>query len=125
MPQIQLSAEVITGLAGVIVSLLFSYFPVLREKFAAMSAEAKSGIMLGVLAVVTGAVTALNFYGVLDAGIDFVPGWEWRVVWVFVVAVIGNQAAYKISPQTPEVKQAKALREYDDLAEMYEHTGER
>lgn len=113
MPQIQLSAEVITGLAGVVVSLLFSYFPVLRDKFAGLTAEWKSGIMLGVLALVTGTVTALNFFGVMDAGIDFTPGWPWRIVWVFVVAVIGNQAAYKISPQTPGVKEAKALRDYD------------
>lgn len=125
MPEFKLTADIIAGLTGVVISLLFSYFPVLKEQFAGKSTEFKSGVMLVLMALVTGAITALNYFGVLNAGISFVPGWPWQVVWVFVSAVIGNQAAFKISPQTPSVKLAKALRdceltEIDPCAEIGE-----
>jgi hypothetical protein len=114
MPQFQLTAEMITGFAGVIVSLVFSYFPVLREKFAGLTSEAKSGVMLGIMAAVTASVTALNYYGILDAGISFEGRWLPHVIWVFVVAVIGNQATYNVSPVAPSVQDAKDIRDYGE-----------
>jgi hypothetical protein len=119
MPEIELSAEVLAGFAGVIVSVLFSYFPALRDKFAGMSAEAKSGIMLGVLAAVTAVITAMDYFNVIDAGIVFDGKWWAKVLFVFISAVIANQATYKISPPTRSVKLAKALRNYDECQEMY------
>lgn len=112
---ITFSAEFLASVVGVIISLVFSYFPKLKEGFAVLSSEAKSGIMLGLLAIVTIGITALDYYNVIDAGIVFDSQWVARIVWVFISAVIANQAAYKISPQTASVKDAKAWRDAESM----------
>lgn len=109
------SAEFLASVVGVIISLVFSYFPKLKEAFAVLSSEAKSGIMLGLLAIVTASITALDYFNVIDAGIVFDGQWVVRVVWVFISAVIANQATYKISPQAESVKSAKAWRDAESL----------
>lgn len=112
---IEFSAEFLASVVGVIISLFFSYFPRLKEAFAALSSEAKSGIMLGLLAIVTASIAALDYFNVIDAGIVFDGQWVARIVWVFISAVIANQAAYKISPQAASVKSAKAWRDAESL----------
>lgn len=109
------SAEFLASVVGVIISLVFSYFPKLKEAFAVISSEAKSGIMLGLLAIVTASITALDYFNVIDAGIAFDGQWVAHIVWVFISAVIANQATYKISPQTASVKDAKAWRDAETL----------
>ena len=106
----KLSAEVIAGFAGILISLFFSYFPILKTKFAGLTSEAKSGIMIGLMALVTVAITAFNYFGILDAGITFTKGWEWHVLWIFALSVMGNQTAHRISPETKAVTRAKKLR---------------
>lgn len=118
MPTIQLSAEVLAGFAGAIISIIFSYFPRLKDAFAALSTELKSGIMLGLLALTTAVITALDWFNVIDAGLTFDGQWVARVVFIFISAVIANQAAYKVSPQTKSVKIAKLERDYNDQAEL-------
>ena len=54
------SSELIVSIAGVVLSLLFSYIPGLRTWFAALVAETKQLIMLGLLILVTAAIYALG-----------------------------------------------------------------
>lgn len=112
MPTIELTAEALSGIAGAFISLLFSYFPKLKDKFAALSSEAKSGIMIGLLVLVTATITALDYFGAIDAGIVFDGKWMWRVLFVLLSGIVVNQGVYKISPQTEGVKLAKAERDF-------------
>ena len=55
-----MTATILSGIAGVILSLLFSYVPKLNTKFAAKSAEEKKLWMLALLAVVAGGAFGLS-----------------------------------------------------------------
>jgi len=99
----------ISAVAGVVLSLFFSYVPGLNAKFAALAPEWKRLIMLGLLAVVAGAVYGLSCTGV----------WRWvecdtegakLLIKAFIVAVVTNQGIFTISPQPKAVKAAKATR---------------
>lgn len=97
--------ELLTGIAGVVLSLLFSYLPGLSKWYSTLSGDVKRLIMLGMLAVVAGGVYALDCGGVLT---KFVPdlagmcstadGWV-VIVRSFILAMISNQSAFLISPQ--------------------------
>ena len=104
------SSELIVSIAGVVLSLLFSYIPGLRTWFAALVAETKQLIMLGLLVLVTGAIYALGCYGILDTGIACGKEGVVSLVFMLIAGVVSNQAAYLISPQTNDVVIAKQLR---------------
>lgn len=98
-----MTQELLAGIAGVILSLLFSYFPGLSKWFDALAGEKKRLIMLAMLAVVAGAIYALDCGGILG---KFVPelagmcsaedGWV-IVVKSFIFAMIANQSVYQIT----------------------------
>ena len=111
-----MSAESLALYSGVVLSLVFSYVPGLSTKYAALSDTAKKLIMLGMLALVsvlvvvaacTGFAEDLGIYVTCDR--DGFVG----VVKAFMLALIANQSALKISPVTNAVKEAK----YYSLAE--------
>ena len=105
------SSELIVSIAGVVLSLLFSYIPGLRTWFAALVAETKQLIMLGLLVLVTGAIYALGCYGIVDTGIVCGKEGIIALVQMLIVGLVSNQAAYLITPQTNDVVIAKALRD--------------
>ena len=100
-----MSQEFLVLIAGVVLSLLFSYFPGLNKRYGALSGDTKRLIMLGMLVVVAVGIYALDCGGVLA---KFAPdlagmcstsdGWV-QVVRAFVMAMIANQSAYAISPK--------------------------
>ena len=108
-----MSAELLAGLAGGLLSLLMSYIPGLNSWYAALDSVKKSLIMLGALVVVAAAV-----YGLSCAG--WAAGWGFeqtcdqaglqKLIAAFVAALVMNQATYKISPETNRVQVAKAAR---------------
>lgn len=81
-------------LAGVVVSLLFSFVPGFKEWFGKLTSEKKQLFMLGLLAVVVAAR-----FGLSCAGRDqtFICSWDgaWMALEAFVAAVIANQGTYK------------------------------
>jgi hypothetical protein len=104
-----MTATELSAIAGVVLSLFFSYVPKINTWFASLASEYKRLIMLGVLLA-----TALGVYGVSCLG------W-WPVVTcdqvgikslaeALLMAAIANQTAYSLSPQTSGVKNAKLLR---------------
>lgn len=105
-----INSEVIVGIAGVVLSLLFSYIPGLRVWFAGLVTETKQLIMLGLLIVVSGAIFALGCYGVIDTGIACDKNGAISLVFMLISGVIANQATYLISPQANDVVIAKQLR---------------
>lgn len=108
----EFNAELIALIAGTVISLLFSYFPVLRVKFAGMTQEAKSGIMLGLNVLVVVALCLLDLFEVFDFGLTFDKAGIANIVLTFFAAMIANQAVYSISPQPGDVTEEKADRDY-------------
>lgn len=110
VPVVTFSAtpEKIAMVAGLAVSLILSWFPGLRTKFARLSEDAKKGIMLLVLAVTAGAVYGLNCSGFIDAGIGCDQNGVARFAWLFILAMVTNQSTFKITPLPKDVKTIKA-----------------
>ena len=106
----QLTPAMITGLTGAVVSVLFARLPRLRTWFNARSAEAKFGIIVGLMALVTAGVTALHCYGFIDAGISCDKLGIEQVIWWFASAMISNQVTYLVTPVAADVKAIKASR---------------
>lgn len=92
--------EEISGAAGVMLSLGFSYLPGVKDRFDRLEPTARRLVMLALLAVVSVGVFAL---GCLRPG--WLPGVNcseaggWELGRIFVVAVIANQAAFEVSPR--------------------------
>jgi len=105
-----ISSEMLVAVAGVVLSLLFSYVPGLRTWYAALKSEIKQLIMLGLLAVVSGAIFALGCFDILSIGITCDKYGAISMVWMFIAALVANQATYSITPETNDVTIAKAVR---------------
>ena len=100
-----MTSDLIASIAGVVLSLLFSYLPGLSAWYGELSGDKKRLIMLGMLALVAGGMYALDCGGLLVkvapdvAGMcTATDGWV-QVVRAFVLAMIANQSAYAISPK--------------------------
>lgn len=93
-----LSPDSLAMIAGVILSLAFSYIPGARNWFDQYAPEAKRLIMLVLLAIAAFGSYGLACAGVLSGIACTVPG-AIDVVWTLVMAVIANQSIYAISPR--------------------------
>lgn len=108
-----MSAEFLAGIAGVVLSLLFSYVPGLNAKFAALEATYKRLIMLALLFVTGAAVYGLACAGwAADFGLAVTcdKAGLVQLLQAFGVAAIANQGAYSLSPVAGAVREAKAMR---------------
>ena len=104
---IELTPVVLASLAGILLSLSFTYIPGWRVTYGKMSEETKSLITLGVLLLSTVIIYVLVMLGALLPN-EEVNGWSF--FWMFVLSVTSNQSIYKLSPQPTDVKTAKAQR---------------
>jgi hypothetical protein len=111
MPQINVTSAAIAGIAGALISLILSYFPGLNTKFAALPKESQQLIMAGLMLLTTVVVMALGCYKIVQ--IDLTcdqAGWV-QAIWMFLTAIMANQATFKLSPQPAGVQSARAARE--------------
>lgn len=108
MQDFVVSPEVLAGIAGVIVSLAFSYIPGLNTAFAKLPAEIKRLIMAGLMLAAAAVIMLLGCYGIVSAGVSCDQQGVVQLVWIYITAVIANQSAYQITPQTSAVKSATA-----------------
>lgn len=104
MNPIPYTPDLISMVVGAVISLLFNYFPGLNTWFSALRTEVKSFIMIGLLAVASVAIYLLSLYGIIEISqpVDWV-----LVLRTFILAVVANQSAYVIAPQTSAVKATK------------------
>lgn len=104
MNPIPYTPDLISMVVGAVISLLFNYFPGLNTWFSALRTEVKSFIMIGLLAVASVAIYLPSLYGIVEISqpVDWV-----LVLRTFILAVVANQSAYVIAPQTSAVKAAK------------------
>lgn len=99
-----MTVEQLGAIAGVILSLLFSYIPRLSGKFAALDATIKRLIMAGLLLLVAGGAMALSCAQLVNA-VECSQAGLLTLINTYIAALVANQAAYMIAPG---VKQATA-----------------
>ena len=107
MENVNFTAEGIAAIGGLILMLVFAYFPKLRVWYGGLQGNVKSLIMLGLLAVVGVAVGLLSHFGVIPS--DPVT-WE-KIVGIAVALLISNQPTYTIAPKAKDVIEAKIVRD--------------
>ncbi len=97
-----MTVEQLGALAGVILSLLFSYVPGLSDKFAALSATTKRLIMAALLLVVAVGALALSCANIIIT-VECTQAGLIALINVYIAALVANQAAYLISPSIKKV----------------------
>jgi len=111
-PGSTLGDDVLIALAGVVLSITFTYSPGLRVAYGGLASETKQLIQLILIVAIAGimfAFTCTQFW--LVPGVDCSKqGLITLVVYIFLAAG-GNQLTYKLSPQPGDVKAAKAERD--------------
>lgn len=100
---------VISGLAGAIISLLTMYVKGFNTWFAGLDPKVKPLVMLGFNALATGILVGLSCAKLTDVIVCDEAGLV-EVAWVFLYMVLGNQAAFLLSPQPKPVREAKENR---------------
>ena len=90
--------QTLTMIAGVVLSLAFSYIPGLRDWFNAQTGNTKRLIMLSAVALVTVGAFGLFCLGRYDAVACSADG-AWGLIETFVLAAIANQTAYQLTPK--------------------------
>jgi hypothetical protein len=98
-----MTLDLLSMLAGALLSLAFSYIPSLRNKFDTLLPEVKRLVMLGLLVVVAGGVYGLACAGWLasmwpGASVTCDQRGVLELVKVLILALIANQSTYMISP---------------------------
>ena len=92
--------DILSGFAGVVLSLAASYLPGFSEWFGALESRHKQLVLLGVLAALS-----LAMFGIACAGLSADLGLSYtcdragavQLVRMFGIAVIANQATYPIT----------------------------
>jgi hypothetical protein len=104
--------QTLAAVAGVVLSLLFSYVPGLRDWFDALAGDYKRLIMLVLLGAVALATFGLSCAGVI-ADVACTQQGALGLLNLFIAAAIANQAAYSFSPK-PHVEMTMGLGGWDE-----------
>lgn len=82
------------ALAGVVMSLIFTYFPYLKDKYAALRPDYQQLIQLGVLAILVFGRLGLGCLG-RDPTFQCTQDGTWQAIQAYVLAVLANAGTYK------------------------------
>lgn len=88
-----MTPEYIAGLAGVVLSLAFSYIPKLKDWFDKQDSQYKQLFMLGAMFLVVAFVFGISCLGKSSVFACSGDG-AWEALKVFAAAVIGNYVTY-------------------------------
>jgi hypothetical protein len=92
--------QLLTGIVGVALSLLFSYFPPVANWFnQKVSADGQRLIMLCLLLVTAVAIYALGCVGILG-GVECSQVGAYSMIKLFALAAFANQTTDRLSPKT-------------------------
>lgn len=92
-----MSETTLASLAGILLSLAFSYIPGLRDKYATLSPDYKRLVMLGALLFVSIGVFAAGCLG-YSAKVSCDMAGAQVLLGLFITAAIANQGAYMLTP---------------------------
>lgn len=93
-----MSAENLGIVAGILLSLIFSYVPGAADWFATLDANRKRLVMLGLLAATSIGIVGLACAGLSNTIVCDRPG-ILAIAQAFVLAAIANQTTYELSPK--------------------------
>jgi putative flippase GtrA len=93
--------QTLAAVAGVVLSMLFSYVPGLREWFDALAGTNKRLVMLALLLAVSLATFGLSCAGII-ADVSCTQEGAIGLLKLFIVAAVTNQTAYSFSPKPLE-----------------------
>ncbi len=93
-----MTSQALLVILGAVLSLLLSYVPGLATWFNPLPDDKKRFIMLGLLAVITGAIFGLSCAKVITAVTCDRPG-AIGLLTAFLFALMANQATFSISPK--------------------------
>lgn len=111
LPTVQVTPEFIAAVAGIVISLICSYFPVVSLRFAELDEGQKQLIMIGFMLMVTIVLFLLGCSGLILIP-AFVCNQQTAIsfFWLFFYAVVANQTTHRISPKTTAVKAVLASK---------------
>ena len=96
-----MSAELISSVSGIVLSLVFSYIPGIKERFEPLANRYKRAVIGGLLVLVTGAWFGLSCAGIVDGPTCDKAG-AVEAVTFLIRALVANQAAYLLNkPDKP------------------------
>lgn len=95
---VELAPELVGSLVGVLLSLLASYVPGFRDKWAALQADVKRAWMAALLVALSVVIYALACSG-SGFFVACPAGGAWRLLSIIVSALVANQSTYQIAPQ--------------------------
>jgi hypothetical protein len=104
MTEFQVTPEILSGIAGALLSLAFSYIPGLNTLFAGLQAEIKRLIMAGLLLLASAAIFGLGCWGIIQSGISCDQKGLVQLVTIFITSIVANQGVYGLTVQTNAVK---------------------
>ena len=88
-----MTSEQLGSIAGIVLSLLFSYIPGVRDRFALLSSTEKSLFMAAMLLAVSIGALGLSCASVVNV-IECSQSGVVQLVSVFISALVANQATY-------------------------------
>jgi hypothetical protein len=95
-----ITANIISGVAGILLSLGFSYIPSFSEWYYSITKQLRGLVMVGFMALVAVVVWLLSCY----VGYGFVQcttNGAKVLIEAFVSALLLNQATYQVTPESP------------------------
>jgi predicted tellurium resistance membrane protein TerC len=94
-------------IASGVLSLLFSWFPLLNRWYAGLREPIKKVIMAGAILLVVVTVLVLTCYGVIESNLVCTKEGIAATIGIYLLAVGVNQGLFKITPQFRNVKEIK------------------
>ena len=98
-----MTSDQLAAIAGLVLSLVFSYVPGLNSMFDKLDATQKRLVMAGLLLIVAAGAFGLSCAQVLVVVTCDKPG-ALGLVSAFIAALVANQAAFQISPKANVLK---------------------
>jgi hypothetical protein len=107
-----MNASYLSGLAGILLAVLFRYFPGLNTKYAALSNEYQQLIMIVLVvaaAVLTNYVSCYTKVVIpFIVKVECTPDANNQIIQSLIMALVGNQSTAMIAPKSAAVKAADA-----------------
>lgn len=96
-----MTSDLLASISGIVLSLLFSYIPGVRQWYNALAGESKRLVMAGLLLAVAVGVFALACAGYTGAATCDERG-AVGLVRILVLALVANQSTYLLSTSSQE-----------------------
>jgi len=94
-----MTADGLSAIAGVVLSLVFSYVPGIKCWFETLESQEKQALMGVLLVIVALGVFGVSCARVIDTGIGCTQGGAIGLVQVLIAALVSNQSTYLLTKE--------------------------